>query len=325
MIEKVPVSEICDEYKIAVSVFYKWQAQLFEQGEKVFSQTNREAPQTIDFRTKNSGIRRKVNAQGRGTLRIDGKTHKVKKKSWPVLNGKWVEFDVRDEVIDFINKWSSKTEINIMKIIDLIGISRAKHYDWKARYGLANEHNAKIQRDHWLEEEEKKAIVKYYQENKTEGYKRLTYMLIDANIVAVSPSSVYRVLKNAGLMRKWSKSPSKKGTGFEQPIVAHQHWHIDISYINIGGTFFYLCVILDGFSRYIINWDIGEQMTERDVEVILEQSREKFLLAKPRIISDNGPQFIARDFKEYIRICGMTHVKILPYYSQSNSKLERVK
>lgn len=42
LIEKVPVSEICDEYKIAVSVFYKWQAQLFEQGEKVFSQTNRE-------------------------------------------------------------------------------------------------------------------------------------------------------------------------------------------------------------------------------------------------------------------------------------------
>ena len=241
-----------------------------------------------------------------------------------MLNGKWVEFDVRDEVIDFINKWSSKTEINIMKIIDSIGISRAKHYDWKARYGLANEHNAKIPRDHWLEEEEKKAIVKYYQENKTEGYKRLTYMLIDANIVAVSPSSVYRVLKNAGLMRKWSKSPSKKGTGFEQPIVAHQHWHIDISYINIGGTFFYLCVILDGFSRYIINWDIREQMTERDVEVILEQAREKFLLAKPRIISDNGPQFIARDFKEYIRICGMTHVRTSPYYPQSNGKLERV-
>ena len=49
------------------------------------------------------------------------------------MNGKWVEFDVRDEVIDFINKWSNKTEINILKIVDWIGISRSKHYDWKAR------------------------------------------------------------------------------------------------------------------------------------------------------------------------------------------------
>ena len=149
-------------------------------------------------------------------------------------------------------------------------------------------------------------------------------MLMDANIVAVSASSVYRVLKAEGLMRKWAKSPSKKGTGFIQPEYAHQHWHIDVSYINIGGTFFYLCVILDGFSRYIINWDIREQMTERDIEVILEQAREKFPDQTPRIISDNGPQFIARDFKEYIRICGMTHVRTSPYYPQSNGKLERV-
>jgi len=44
---------------------------------------------------------------------------------------------------------------------------------------------------------------------------------------------------------------------------------------------------------------------------------------KPRIISDNGPQFIAKDFKEFIRISGMTHVKTSPYYPQSNGKLER--
>jgi putative transposase len=42
-----------------------------------------------------------------------------------------------------------------------------------------------------------------------------------------------------------------------------------------------------------------------------------------RIISDNGPQFIARDFKEFIRISGMTHVRTSPYYPQSNGKIER--
>jgi transposase InsO family protein len=53
----------------------------------------------------------------------------------------------------------------------------------------------------------------------------------------------------------------------------------------------------------------------------LERAKEKHPEAKPRIISDNGPQFVARDFKEFIRISGMTHVRTSPYYPQSNGKL----
>ena len=65
-------------------------------------------------------------------------------------------------------------------------------------------------------------------------------------------------------------------------------------------------------------------MTEADVETIIQRAREHFPDARPRIISDNGPQFIAKDFKEFIRICGMTHVRTSPYYPQSNGKIETV-
>jgi hypothetical protein len=64
-------------------------------------------------------------------------------------------------------------------------------------------------------------------------------------------------------------------------------------------------------------------MKESEIEMILERAKEKYPEAKPRIISDNGPQFIARDFKEFIRISGMTHVRTSPFYPQSNGKLER--
>jgi transposase InsO family protein len=130
-------------------------------------------------------------------------------------------------------------------------------------------------------------------------------------------------LSQAGLLRKWNGKPSKKGTGFEQPPAPHQHWHIDVSYINIAGTFYYLCSVLDGFSRFIVHWDLRPAMTEGDIEIILQAAREQYPEAKPQIISDNGPQFIARDFKEFIRIAGMTHVRTSPYYPQSNGKIER--
>ena len=126
-----------------------------------------------------------------------------------------------------------------------------------------------------MEEWEKQAIIGFHLKNPLEGYRRLTFMMLDADIVAVSPSSVWRVLSQAGLLSKWTTKPSKKGTGFAQPLAAHQHWHIDVSYLNIGGTFYYLCSILDGFSRSIVNWDIRESMTEAAIEIILQGAKEK--------------------------------------------------
>jgi putative transposase len=67
----------------------------------------------------------------------------------------------------------------------------------------------------------------------------------------------------------------EKGTGSEQPLAVHQHWHIDVSYSNISGTFYYLCSILGGCSRYIVNWDLRKTMTEADIEVIMERAKEQ--------------------------------------------------
>lgn len=239
------------------------------------------------------------------------------------MNGSWAEPDVRDEVIDYVRSWSGKTGIKETKMVNWIGISRSKFYNWQNRYGKVNEHNSWIPRDFWLTNDEIQSIINYYHDNPLEGYRRLCYMMMDADVVAVSPSSVYRVLTKANLLNRWNRKESKKGTGFVQPLKAHDHWHIDISYINICGTFYYMCSVLDGFSRYIVHWEIREAMKESDVEIILQRAREKFPDARPRIISDNGPQFIAKDFKEFIKISGMTHVKTSPYYPQSNGKLER--
>ena len=225
--------------------------------------------------------------------------------------------------MDFVEQWSDKAEISIGWFIEKLGIVAGKFYDWRQRYGKANEHNGRVPRDFWLQDWEKETILDFHSKYPLEGYRRLTYMMIDAGVVAVSPASVWRVLHNAGRLSKFGKK-SKKGTGFEQPLRAHEHWHIDISYINICGTFYYLCAVLDGYSRFIVHWDLRESMKESEVEIILQQAREKFPGVKPRIISDNGPQFIAKDFKEFIRITGMTHVRTSPYYPQSNGKLERL-
>lgn len=231
--------------------------------------------------------------------------------------------EVRDQVVDFVGYWTKRAEIRVGQMVSWLGISQSKYYQWQKRYGQPNRHNGQMPRYFWLAEWEKAAILAYQVDHPDEGYRRLAYMMLDEDLVAVSPSSVYRVLGEADRLNKWVRKLSSKGTGFQQPHKGHQHWHIDIAYLNICGTFYYLCSLLDGYSRYVVHWKIREQMTEMDVEVIIQRAREKFPQAKPRIISDNGPQFVAKDFKEFIRLCGMTHVRTSLYYPQSNGKLER--
>ena len=238
-------------------------------------------------------------------------------------NGAWVPHDTRDEVMDFVNRWSDSAGVPVSRFICWLGISTSKFYNWRDRYGKVNEHNGRIPRDFWLLDCEKQNIIEFFLTHPGDGYRRLNFMILDADIVAVTPASVWRVIQDSGLLSRRNRKPSKKGTGFDQPLEAHEHWHVDISYINILGTFYYLCSVLDGFSRYIVHWDIRESMKEADVEIILQRAREMYPEAGPRIISDNGPQFIARDFKEFIRILGMTHVRTSPYYPQSNGKIER--
>lgn len=236
------------------------------------------------------------------------------------MKKKWVEAGTRDEVVDFIRKWSGKTELAVVTFVAWLGLSRSTYYNWQERYGRINEHNKDIPRDHWLHKWEKQKIVDFYLQYPLEGYRRLTYMMLDRGVVAVSPSSVYRVLKAAGLLDRWQGKASKKGTGFTAPLAPHEHWHVDLAYLNLGGTFYYLCSVLDG---YIVHWELLASMTEKDVELVLQRAREKYPHARPRVISDNGPQFAAKDFKEYIRLAGMTHVRTSPYYPQSNGILER--
>jgi putative transposase len=219
--------------------------------------------------------------------------------------------------------WTERSGLPCKDLLKWAKLSTSKYHAWRKRYGKINEHNGKIPRDWWLEEWEKQAILDFHDKHPLEGYRRLTFVMLDDDIVAVSPSFTYRVPKTTCRLDLKIVTPSKKGTGFIQPMKIQQEWHVDVIYINVGGTFYFLISVLDGFSRYIVYQELRETMKERDIELVIAKGTEKHPGVKPRIISDNGPQFIAKNFKEFVREYGLTHVRTSPYYPQSNGKLER--
>jgi len=240
------------------------------------------------------------------------------------LKALWVEPDIRDDVTNFISLIKNKTDIPIKSLLKMINICTSKYYSWNLRQGLQNNHNGKIPKDNWLLDWEKEAIISYAKDHTGEGYRRLTYMMLDDNVVAVSPSAVYRLLKHYDLLNKWNLTKkSSKGRGFEQPSGPHLHWHVDIKYVNYKGTFLFLISVIDGYSRYITHHELRLNMQEFDVELTIQKALEKFSGNNPRIISDNGSQFISKDFAIYLKFAGLQHIKTSIAYPQANGKIER--
>jgi putative transposase len=228
--------------------------------------------------------------------------------------------------MDFVRRWSEKSEIGVGRFIAWLGIRASKFYQWQQRYGRVNEHNGWIPRDFWLEPWEKEALIRFHGEHPLEGYRRLAFMMLDANVVAVSPVSVWRVLRNAGWLSRWKGKPSLKGTGFVQPLQPHEHWHVDVSYINLSATFYYLCSVLDGCSRVLVHWDLRESMKEVDIEIILQCGKEKYPQARPRIISDNGPVYRAglQGIHSHLGHDPCAHIAVLSPVERKTGKMEPI-
>lgn len=178
-------------------------------------------------------------------------------------------------------------------------------------------------KDGWLLPEEKAAIIAFHDANLTEGYRRLAWMMNDQGIVAASPSSVRRVLKDDGRLRCREAFNSSKGKGFEQPFRPHEHWHTDISFIRIGDVFYGMCSFLDDCLRLIVLWEIRETMMDRDIQSVLQRAHEKHPEVWSQIISDYGSQYVYKDFKVFLAFYQMTYVPTSQYFPQSNGKIER--
>ena len=105
------------------------------------------------------------------------------------MNGVWVPHDVRDTVVDYVRRWKDRADIPAKRLLRWMGVPEGTFYSWRQRYGKANEHNGWIPRDHWLQAWEKEAIVRFHFDHPLEGYRRLTYMMLDAFWTATAVTS----------------------------------------------------------------------------------------------------------------------------------------
>jgi putative transposase len=220
-----------------------------------------------------------------------------------------------------------RLRIGIDGVLELYGLHRSTYYGWFDEGGQLKPPNPrKYTNDRRVLDAEVEAVVAYRQLHKDVGYRKLTWMMIDEDVACLSESAVYQILSARGMLYGWAKTDfgETKKEYQHKPRHPHEHWHTDIAYLKISGVFYFLIMVLDGYSRYLLGWRLMTDMLGRSVEDFIVEVKEKYPHARPKLIHDNGSQFISHDFKKLMTTLEIQSVRTRRNHPQTNGKMERM-
>lgn len=219
-----------------------------------------------------------------------------------------------------------RTEIALADLLKLYGVSKSAYYNWFGASGLKPEVPRKSQRSDSITTDEEAAVITFRKEHGGIGYRKLCWMMIDANAACMSETSVYNILSKHNMLYRWNQTDNgdTEKEYRHKPKYVHHHWHTDIAYIKIRNVFYFLIMLLDGYSRYLLDWELMTDMTGRSVEMFIQRAKEKYPHARPMLINDNGSQFISHDFKKLVTRLEIQQVFTRRNHPQTNGKIERM-
>jgi putative transposase len=209
------------------------------------------------------------------------------------------------------------------RIVRHLGLTIGRYHAWQRRaatQALTDAPSVSAQPDQVLAEE-RAAVLAYALAHPKDGYRRLTWQMIDDDVAYLSPSTVYRLLQDAELLARWKRS-THVGTAPPKPTRPHERWHTDLMYLRIADSWYFLVTVIDAYSRYVVHWELLASMTAADVRLVIQTALEQ-TGATPQLVTDNGSPFTSGEFKDLVRRIAFEHLRIRTYHPESNGVIER--
>jgi RNA-directed DNA polymerase len=213
------------------------------------------------------------------------------------------------------------------KVLAELGISRSTYYRW--RQGQ-DESKHRVRPWNRVTPNEERRILAVAREFPELSSRQLSAWITDKEGFAVSESTVYRILRREGLVKRQEIQPEAAKEYHTRTTRPHQMWATDASYFRVvGWGYYYLVTVLDDYSRFILGWKLQKDMSANSlIEVVQEAVDATGMIDVPvenrtRLLSDNGAGYVSRAFRDYLNLVGIGHILAAPYHPQTNGKVER--
>ena len=203
-----------------------------------------------------------------------------------------------------------------------LGVPRSVYYGWRRRECLQDRPGVPC-RIYEVLPEERAAICRFALLQPKIGYRKLTWMMVDAGIACVGESTVYRVLSEADLLSRWKRSERSSGEYHFRPTAPNQQWHTDVMYVWVAARFYFLLNFIDAYSRYSVHHKLLITLDGQSVATELQAALEAAQDVQPRVVHDHGSEFVNRDVAAVIKAHNLIDIKTRPRHPESNGIVER--
>jgi putative transposase len=233
-----------------------------------------------------------------------------------------VPAETKAAVMQIVAETTKRSGWRVYRTLAALGVPRSVYYAWKGRENL-EDRAGKPCRVYELLPEERAAICGFALQYPKIGYRKLTWMMVDAAVACVGESTVYRVLSDAELLSRWKRSAVSSGEYNFRPTAPNQQWHVDVMYVWVAARFYFLVSFVDAYSRFIVHHKLLISLDGKSVSTELQAALESASEAKPRIVHDHGGEFVNRDVAAVIKTHNLIDIKTKPRHPESNGIVER--
>lgn len=231
----------------------------------------------------------------------------------------------KQDVLALVDDTQRRSEWPLDSILARLGVARSVYFTWRARAQtgpIADLPRGPASYDRLLPDEVA-AIKTFALRHPKTGYRKLSYMMLDQDIVAASESAVYRVLREADLLSRWKRSARSSGEYTFRPTGPNQQWHTDVMYIWVRCRHYFLLSFVDAYSRYVVHHRVLTDLTGRAVATELEAALSTCGTHKPRIVHDHGSEFCNTDLRAVIKAHDLLDIRTRARHPESNGIVER--
>jgi len=213
------------------------------------------------------------------------------------------------------------------KVLAELGISRSTYYRW--RQGQ-DESERRVRPWNKVTPNEERRILAVAREFPELSSRQLSAWITDHEGFAISESTVYRILRREGLVKRQEIQPEAAKEYHTKTTRPHQMWATDASYFRVvGWGYYYLVTVMDDYSRFILAWKLQKDMSANSLIEVVQQAVDATGMTdvpvedRTRLLSDNGAGYVSRTFRDYLNLVGIRHILAAPYHPQTNGKVER--
>ncbi|MBG37097.1 IS3 family transposase [Qipengyuania flava] len=325
------IAELCRKEGIAQSLYYTWSKEFMEAGKRRLAGDTARAATTDEVRD----LRREARDLKECVADLILENRLLKKKHDRGWGRRRMRYPASEklEIIRIVEQ----SHLPAKRTLDQLGVARRTFYRWYDRYleggpeALADRSSTPIRVWNRIAPEVQDQIVEMALEQTDLSPRELAVRFTDEKRYFVSEATVYRLLKAHDLITSPAYTVIKAAEAFHtQTTRPNEMWQTDFTYFKIiGWGWVYLSTVLDDYSRYIIAWKLCTTMRAEDVTDTLDMALAASgcdhanVLHRPRLLSDNGPSYIAGELAEYIEANRMSHVRGAPFHPQTQGKIER--